>query len=201
MSTSAIINRIQDESSLEVSRILNLAEEECKRIQDAGNQKADQEYDRIVRAGERAIHQEISELQSRMKIEARNSVRNAREILITRSFEEATRHLQDIRSDPGYPEIFSRLCEEGRVILGTDTMIITIDQRDRPLADAIASEYAKTGITMTFAELQDAISGGMIIRRSDGAYVDNTVEARLERERRDLLIGIAAVLFHKDSNR
>ena len=151
--------------------------------------------------GKRAFNQEISELQSRMRIEARNRVRIARETLITRSFEEAARQLQDIRSNPAYPEIFSRLCEEGRLILETEAILITIDQRDHPLADAIASEYAKAGITMTFAELQVKTSGGMIIHRSDGAYVDNTVETRLEREKRDLLIEIAGILFQKDSSK
>ena len=201
MSTSAIIDRIQRESSLEISRILKAAEEECEHIRGSGKQMADQEYDRIVRSGERAIQQEISELQSWIRIEARNRVRIARETLIARSFEEATRQLHDIRLNPAYPEIFYRLCEEGRVNLETDTILITIDQRDHVLADAIASEYAKTGITMTFAELQGATSGGVIIHRSDGAYVDNTVEARLGRERRDLLIEIAEILFQKESSR
>ncbi|MFH0967532.1 MAG: V-type ATP synthase subunit E family protein [Methanobacteriota archaeon] len=201
MSSTAIINRIEKESSLEISGIPKQAEEECEQIRGAGRQKADLEYDRIVKAGGRVIHQEISELKSQMRIEARNKVRITREKLITRSFEEAARELQDIRSQPEYPDIFFRLCEEGRLILETDTLLITIDQRDRLLADAIASKYAKTGITMTFTELQGANSGGMIIHRSDGAYVDNTVETRLERERRDLLIEIAEVLFQKDSPR
>jgi vacuolar-type H+-ATPase subunit E/Vma4 len=200
MSTSAIINRIHNESSLEVSEILRLAQEECEQILNAGQQKAYQEYSRIVRAGERASDQEIREMQSRIRIEARNRVRIAREMLIARSFEEAARHLQKIRSHPSYPEIFSRLCEEGRVILETRTIIVSVDPRDRLLADAIASVYSSQGIMMTFAELNYATSGGMIVTRSDGAYVDNTLEARLEREKRDLLIEIAGILFQKDFN-
>lgn len=201
MSASAIINRIEKESFTEVSSILKLAEEEVKQILDAVDQTADHEYNRIVRSGERAVSQEIRELQSRMRIEARKRVRNARELLISRTFEEAARWLGEIRSHPAYPEIFSRLCEEGRVILESESILITIDQRDRLLADAIASEYAKTGITMIFTELQVPTAGGMIVHRSDGAYVDNTIEARLERERRDLLIEIAEILFQKDSGR
>lgn len=199
MSASAIINRIQTESSLEISAILKKAEEECQKILDTGKQEADQEYIRIVRGGERTVNQEISELQSRVRIEARIRVRNARENLITRSFEEAVHQFAGIRSHPAYPDIFYRLCEEGRLILETEDFIIAIDQRDRLLADATASEYAKKGITLTFAELQVPTYGGMIIHRSDGAYVDNTIEARLEREKRDLLIEIAEVLFQKDS--
>jgi len=201
MSTSTIISRIENESSKEVSRILKQAEEECERILELGRHKADEEYSRIVKAGRRAVDQEMSEIRSRKRIEARNKVRIARETLISRSFDEAVHKLQDIRSHPAYPDIFSRLCEEGRLILESDAILITIDQRDRLLADSIALKYAKAGITLTFAELQSPTSGGMIVHRSDGAYVDNTVETRLERGRRDLLIEIAEILFQKDSIR
>jgi len=201
MSTSAIISRIQNESSLQVSEILRLAQEESEQILNAVQQKADQEHSRIVGAGERASDQEIREMQSRIRIEARNRVRIAREMLIARSFEEASRHLLDIRSHPSYPEIFSRLCEEGRVILDADAIIVSIDPRDRLLADAIASAYSGQGIMMTFAELASATSGGMIVTRPDGVYVDNTFEARLEREKRDLLIEVAEILFQKDFNK
>jgi len=199
MSTAAIIRRIQEDSSCEIARILKRAEEECTEILHAGTRIADQEYERILTAGERAVHQEMGEMQSQMRIEARNRVRRCREDLVARSFEEAVLLLEDIRSHPDYPVLFSRLCEEGRLILDTDTICITIDPRDRHLADITAADYLKRGISMTFAECEYPTSGGIIIHRSDGAYVDNTLNARLEREKRDLLIEIAEILFDQGS--
>ena len=55
MSTSAIISRIENESSIEVSKILKLAEEEYERILDAGKQKAEEEYSKIVGVGKAGI--------------------------------------------------------------------------------------------------------------------------------------------------
>jgi len=196
MSMETIIARIKADTDAEVDRIRTEAEERRKAINDAAQIEADREYDRTIAEGRRTIKVVTSRILSQAVMDARRMVREEREKGIALCLSEAEKELNYRIQTTEYERILRNLIQEGIDDLGVDEGFVIPTERDRRLVQSILStspeRYGK------FVVNPECVlsTGGVVIRSRDGKItLDNTIEARIERSRNDLVYIVAKVLY------
>jgi vacuolar-type H+-ATPase subunit E/Vma4 len=198
MGIEAIISRIEADATVAADQNLARARVKVDEILKEGEKKALNEYQTILIAGKKDISQKHAEELSRTMIEARNRVRKQKESLVSQCFEQAAQDLKSVRKSPAYLQILRHLIEEGLRSIGSDTCILSVCGEDYGFAKEIASEISMGDIQISVSPDPVSTSGGVIIKSPGGIMVNNTVEARLARYHKDLLVEIAAILFDQE---
>ena len=196
MTVEAIINRIQREAEEEVRSIR--AEEACEltNIRNLAEQRAEAAYNHRLSEGFREIRQNIASQQSRTRIEAKKLVRESKEDLINQCFKETEKYLQTLRIKNEYPSLLKHLIEECMVNLGGQEHIISVHPDDRKIVQEIINSMQKDGNSIHLSDEPVMTTGGVICERvTDRVTIDNTVEARFSRMKRDMIVAVSKILF------
>lgn len=196
MTVEAIINRIQREAEEEVRSIR--AEEACEltNIRNLAEQRAEAAYNHRLSEGLREIRQNIASQQSRTRIEAKKLVRESKEDLINQCFRETEGYLQTLRTKKEYPALLKHLIEECMANLGGQEHIISVHPDDRKIASEIINSMQKDGNSIHLSDEPVMTTGGVICERvTDRVTIDNTVEARFSRMKRDMIVIVSKILF------
>jgi V/A-type H+/Na+-transporting ATPase subunit E len=196
MSIEKIIARMRSDVEREIARIEAEAKEQADRILVEAKRRAEEEYLEIVKIGEKETDLAIKRMRSQAHMDAHDTVRAAKQRCISESFERATRVLHDLPRSTEFEAIQKGLIEEGLAGVGATTATIVASERDRPLVERLVSGIVEDGKNVSLApEYADCI-GGVIVRSSSGRMtVNNTFEARMERERERLIHDISKILF------
>ena len=181
------------EAEREARRIRRAAEEEAKRIKGEAEKAAKLIIDRRLRAARERILGEA-------EMEGRRKLMEAREELVSRVFEEATKRIESLINDEErrdeYLEILSKLIAEAVERIGGSEFIISANERDLKLLKRnlgkIRRSLPSREVKLTLSEEPIECLGGVVVESGDRLKVyNNTLDGRLLRVRRLLSAKVA----------
>lgn len=190
------------------ARILADAEAECaalKKESDArieairaeNEQKAQDEYVRLVREGVKDTEQRVQRLDRTAKLEARKSILSMKQETVSRAFDLARERIAEL-PERDYVAFLAREAAEA-AITGQEEVIFC--ERDRASVGAKAVKAANERLAakgmpgmLTLSDETRAMSGGLMLRQGD-IEVNCTVDTLLDLVRGELASRVAEVLF------
>ena len=183
MSLEMILASIESAGEAEISRLSIEAESRARQALEAADRKAANAREEARRAALRPAAAERARRLHQAKLEALRTVGAVRQRLIETMLSETRRRLADLRADPDYPLILSRLTTEATAALGeaelrNGRVVLEIDPRDERHISHFLNEL---GFNL---EVVSSLHGwgGVVVTSGDGRIVvNNTLEARLER--------------------
>ncbi len=180
---------LQEEALREINAILAEGEEKAKAIVSQAEAKAE----RIRAAAQRRLEAErraaLTRAKSAAELRLTTARMQAKGEVIARVREEASRRLQALKQDPGYPEVLVKLAEEAlRAVPGAEAVAVHPD--DRGHLEAWAQSK---GLLL---KTEDAVGLGVRVYAAGGStYVENTLPGRLERAWDGLAAEVANLLW------
>jgi V/A-type H+/Na+-transporting ATPase subunit E len=115
-----------------------------------------------------------------------------KESIFSIAFSEAEKNLLELRNDPEYPHIFTKLVKETVGALGGEKFRIHVDKRDEPLVKKVISE-----LDLHCDIIPDLKSAGGLVASSldESVKISNTFESRIERAKEQKKLEIYSLLF------
>ncbi|KAI8100091.1 ATP synthase subunit [Halteromyces radiatus] len=189
--------------------------------------KADEEFNiekaKIVRQEslniEAVFERKIKQAEVQKRISQSNHINKARlrtlqerEHVLDDLFEETRIRVQSLSSDEGsYTELVKGLVLQGAYTLMESDIVVRCREQDTDKVQ-VAAEYAKTefentlkiplNVTISDDYLPSSNAGGVVLSGLNGKIiVDNTLEARLEIVKDDMLPQLRVILFGHSPNR
>jgi V/A-type H+/Na+-transporting ATPase subunit E len=202
--TEKIVSSIMSDAQIKAESILGKAEEENKSILEKGHNEALQEKEKILDDARKQSNMKYQQLISEAKMNSRRMELEAREEIIEESFKKAEDKLKEIASSNAaeYKESLKQIITEAATEIGGGELFVLLkvsdDVKIADQIDAIAQEVStKTGkeTTLTFGENIKTIGGAIVKTKNGEIEVNNTIEARMSRYKKDLRSKVAAVLF------
>jgi V/A-type H+-transporting ATPase subunit E len=197
-----IEKRITTKAEEKAKEILKEAEKIRKDTLEQKRREGEGEAEKIVRTGMEEADSLKRQKVAEARLRAKQMIIAAREDLISEAIEKSKQKLSELTTSKDYSKILGELVEEGGIGLGGGELQIVLPAKADKTSidlDSIAKRVEKeTGkkTTMNMAQEKLASMGGVIIRKLDESImVDNTFEARIERNLRDIRMKIAKVLF------
>lgn len=198
MGLDEILTRIRTDASDEALALRTQGHEQAETIRREGEQRAEEEFRTVLAARTRDINRQKEQARSQVMIQARRCVRQARESIISECFDTIQAEFEDVRKSSRYPDILRELIREGCMILNTTQVTLSVAEADREVAAGIASSLKEKGLEIRISDEPAGTGAGVIISSDRGVFVDNTLQARLDRYKTGLLPEIAPILFEKD---
>ena len=196
MSVEDIEERILSDARAEAERILSRARGEAALVIEQAKKEANKQAGQLRERMREETARECARILSQSRIEARKIMRSAREKAIKMILAKAEEQLGKIRENPGYPQIFNRLADEGIQLLGQDRVELGVPPSDRPLAEAYIRDRGSVPPVCTLSPRPIMTAGGVVVSTPGNMIkVNNTVEARLARMEREIAAGISRILF------
>ncbi|MDR1721602.1 MAG: V-type proton ATPase subunit E [Methanobrevibacter sp.] len=200
-----IVSNILSEAQVKADEIIQKAEAEAKSHQEKEAKLGELERTKILDDANKQSKMRHQQIISEAKMKSRRLELEAREEVIEESFNKATEELKKIASttDSQYVDSLVKIIKEAAIeIKGGELIILTKGEdvvKVQPLIDSIANDVkAETGVDTSF-EFGEAITtiGGAILKTKNGEIeVNNTIEARLSRYKKDLRSEVAKILFN-----
>ena len=198
MSVELIMERILRDAGDLAQASRSAATRQAEQIILEAQQEAERRYNLQTDAGRKETTAEVARIIAQARMEARETMRNTREELLDRCFDQAGEVLARIPESPEYPAILETLLDEGIRLIGEEEVRVVVYTRDLPLIRNVAGKMKNR--MFTFSDQLESPGGGLIIISSSGKItVDNTFPGRLSRMRKDLVFRAAAVLFEGES--
>lgn len=183
MSLEMILASIESSGEAEINLLRSEVESRAQQALEAAERKAAIAREEARRAALRPAAAERARRLHQAKLEALRTVGEVRQRLIETMLSETRRRLADLRADPDYPLILSRLTTEATAALGEAELrnghvVLEIDPRDERHFSHLLNEL---GVNPQIVYSLHGW-GGVVVTSGDGRIVvDNTLEARLER--------------------
>lgn len=202
--TEKIVSSIMSDAQIKAESILGKAEEENKSILEKGHNEALLEKEKILDDARKQSNMKYQQLISEAKMNSRRMELEAREEIIEESFKKAEDKLKEIASSNAaeYKESLKQIITEAATEIGGGELFVLLkvsdDVKIADQIDAIAQEVStKTGkeTNLTFGENIKTIGGAIVKTKNGEIEVNNTIEARMSRYKKDLRSKVAAVLF------
>lgn len=202
--TDNIVSSIMSEAQIKAESILGKAEEENNSILERGQQEALQEKEKILEDAKKQSSMKYQQLISEAKMNSRRMELEAREEVIEDSFKKAEDKLKEIASSDSteYKKSLKNIITEAAAEIGGGELIVLLKESDaakiKDSLPSIADDVkGKTGNETTLEIGEDIKTmGGAVVKTKNGDIeVNNTIEARLLRFKKDLRSKVAAVLF------
>jgi len=199
-----IVSTILSEAQKKADEIIQNAELEVKTLEEKKSKVADFEKEKILDDANKQSKMRYQQIISEAKMKSRRLELETREEVIEESFNKATEELKKIAStsDKEYIDSLNGIIEEAAIEINGGDLIIHTKEEDitkvKNLVDNIASKVSSETGNDTKFEFGDPINtiGGAILKTKNGEIeVNNTIEARLLRYKKDLRSQVAKVLF------
>ncbi|MFQ6136642.1 MAG: V-type ATP synthase subunit E [Candidatus Hydrothermarchaeales archaeon] len=188
-----IVDRILDDARRKAQEIEDDAKEEENAILAEAREKANKVKNEILSKAEKDAKFEKERIIADARVKARRSILEAREEMIEMAFSKAIDGIERITTLPEYSKSLKNLILESVSMIGDREVELLLNERDKGLLDG--QEFKELRKVKISNECLPNI-GGVIARTTDGAIeVDNTVEARLERQKAALRKKVAEILF------
>ncbi|MEX2720978.1 MAG: V-type ATP synthase subunit E [Candidatus Wukongarchaeota archaeon] len=194
---------ILSDAKAEAEEFIEKAKAEVEEILSKAEEKAQKEAQEILARGERELEAEKRRSLGKIRLAEKMRKLKAMEEHIDKAFEETLESLRELARTSDYKEILANFIVEGGIGLGGGELKVMARKEDikdinaGQLAEVIAKETGNE-TTVSLSEANVNCAGGVIVQLKDGSIViDNTFEARLERDRRDLRVKIAKILFEE----
>jgi V/A-type H+-transporting ATPase subunit E len=202
--TEKIVSSILSNAQVKADSILENAEKENNSILERGQKEALQEKERILEDAKKQANMRYQQLISEAKMNSRRMELEAREEVIKDSFKKAEEKLNEITSSDSveYKESLKNIITEASTEIGGGELQVLLKESDvvkiKDSLPAIAEDVkGKTGkdTTLEIGENIKTIGGAVVKTKNGEIEVNNTIEARMLRFKKDLRSKVAAVLF------
>jgi len=199
-----IVSNILSEAQKKADEIIQKAELEAKTLEEKGSKNADFEKTKILDDANKQSKMKYQQIISEAKMESRRLLLETREEVIEESFNKATEELNKIShtSNQEYVDSLKKIIEEAALEIGGGDLIIHTKEEDvnkiESIVDSIINNVkSETGndTKFEFGQAIDTIGGAILKTKNGEIEVNNTIEARLLRYKKDLRSQVAKVLF------
>lgn len=200
-----------------VSKILKDSDEQTKiiideaRISSAGlreekvkeiKEKAETNCEKILNAAKLEADNIIRRETVNAKIKTRWKILSHKRNFIDESFKKAEQQFESSTKQETYGKMLNSLMIEAAIAAGGRNLEILLNESDskrkipvKELSKTISSELG-TDVNIVISKKKIGVVGGVLVKTADGkTKVDNTLEAILERSRKDLEPKISEILF------
>ncbi|MFX0204133.1 MAG: V-type ATP synthase subunit E [Candidatus Hodarchaeota archaeon] len=197
-----LVRTIMSEAEAEAAKIIAEAENEKARIIKEAQEEAERRRQSILR--DTRAEEELSKRRelARTGLQIRMEILATKERMIEQAFAAAMEKLQTFTKTPEYASLLEHLIIEGTVGLGGGDIHIQTNHNDALLLhdlqklDQFISNRIKTPTTLYLLPDRLNCSGGVLIKKADGSImIDNTFEAKVARQRRELRLLVSKILF------
>ncbi len=192
-----IIEQVMDEERKIIEEAQKYQSEKLLLAQD----KAQQQYQDKIEKAQKEADAIIERFKSGLKLQRKHRLLETKDAILKEAFKRALDETAKLVDAETYPDIVRRLVIDGAVTLGVEDVELVFPKDHRPKLDlkSIAQEIEKTtgkSIKIKVSDETIRSRGGVIIRASDGTkWVDNTIEARLERYEEKMRDAVSRKLF------
>jgi len=185
-------------------QILQDARRTAAGIREDAEKKARVEREAILTRGQQVADREHQRVLADAKIRVRRRISDVKEEQIKKAFSEAESRLIGLADKPEYSNILNKLIVESGIVAGGGPLEVQVRAHDRPLLseEMLAhlskkiSNIVKKPTSLKLSEEPLAAIGGAIVRSGGGVIeVENTLDSRLERLKRELRFKVAEILF------
>ena len=203
--TEKIIEMIQAKAEEEKKRILDDAENEQRIRLEVAQKKAEEKAKVIVSKAQSELKAELDRYESSAKLKVKQKTLQAKESVIQDVLEASKAKLKTRVSSKKYEEDLTRLIVNGVDALDGDKFELVYPRNVKTQVTTTVAEKAiekEIGKKIKISISKDTVrsEGGVVVRTSDGErWVDNTIEARMERLESDIRYAITNALFPKSS--
>jgi V/A-type H+-transporting ATPase subunit E len=199
-----IASSILSDAQSEADALIQQTEKEAASIIDDGQKTAELEKEKILDDAKKQSDMKYHQIISEAKMNARRAQLEAREEVIEDAFKEAKEELKKIAatSSDEYLQALTDIIKEAAVEIGGGDLTVHLKSED---ADKIKDSFGKiqadvesdTGETTTLeiGENIKTIGGAVVKTKSGQIEVNNTIEARMLRFKKNLRSEVAKVLF------
>lgn len=203
--TDKIISSIMSEAQDKADKIIQDAQAEVDQINADATKNAEAEKNKILENGKKQSDMRYQQIISEAKMNARRAELGAKEEIIEAAFDKAVDELSQKASanDPQYVNSLVDMIKEAGIEIGGGELIVKVKESDASAISsklsAIASDItAATGVntTLTSGDAIDVIGGAVLITANGDIEVNNTIESRLDRNKKILRSEVASVLFN-----
>jgi len=189
-----IISKIESDAKAEMQRIKADAAQEAKKILDEARKTGEQEHSRILERGKKDIDTLVNRIKSGARIDAKRTVIGAKDQVISRCFAEAREALGKLTNTKKYETVLRNLIDDGTKLIGNDVVVLS-NKKDKPIVKKVISGMPKS-VKISVGKGDIDVIGGIVIRSKSGDItVNNTFEARLERQKNELRYEISKILY------
>lgn len=202
--TEKIVSSIMSDAQIKADSILGKVEEKSNSILELGQKNAQIEKDKILEDANKQANMKYQQIISEAKMNSRRMELEAREEIIEDAFNDALEKLKEIASSDTteYKESLKNIITEAATEIGGGELLVLIKESDvAKIKDSISSiaedVTTKTGkeTTLEVGENIKAIGGAIVKTKNGEIEVNNTIEARMLRYKKELRSKVAAVLF------
>ncbi len=196
-----IINMIIDKAVEKELKIIEEAEnyqrERLQLAEDKAQERAQAELEKAQREADAVLERHAASL----KLQKKHKILETKEKIVKEVLEKALEETSKAVNKPAYSKVLERLIIDGAIALNVDDLELVLPkgQSQKINLSSIAKEIEnQTGRKVSIKTAKDTVRsrGGVIVRVSDGTkWVDNTVEARLERFEGKIRDKISSELF------
>lgn len=203
--TDKIVSSIMSEAQEKADKIIQDAQVEVDEIKSKSTKDANAEKKKILDNGQKQSDMRYQQILSEAKMNARRAELEAKEDVIVAAFDKATEDLTEIAStgDEKYVESLLNMIQEAAIEIGGGDLIVQLKEEDMRKVEKeltsialVASNKTLTQTSLTLGEPVDIIGGAILTTANGEIEVNNTIEARLERNRKILRSEVASVLFN-----
>ncbi len=192
-----IIERIASETREDISARQAETAEKCRKIKEAYEKTAQEEYWKAVRVGVQECEFGVQRLNSTASMEAKKSILAMKQAAVAHVFEETEKRISNLPDDQ-YVDFLAKLAGKA-ASTGLEEIVFNAKDRSgcaKAVVKAANEILKKRGIApkLTVSGLTGDFKGGLIVKRGD-IEVNCTVEKLLELSKEDLASQIAGMLF------
>lgn len=199
MSMDTIIRRIRDDADREARSVIESARQEAASARAAAAVRAEEARQQAVLEGKKRADLETAQRQAQALLDARETIRHAREDIIRECFHAAGEELARIRRTPSYPRILAQLITAAVEQVGDGSVSISAARQDHALLRDYISARGGSVPEIHISGEDVATMGGVIVRSGTGhVAVNNTFEERLGQMRSGLVFELARFLSGRE---
>lgn len=203
--TDKIISSIMSEAQDKADKIIQDAQAEVDQINSDATKNAEAEKNKILENGKKQSDMRYQQIISEAKMNARRAELGAKEEVIEAAFSKAFDELSQMASsgDEQYIKALANMIKEAGIEIGGGELIVKVKESD---ASTISSKfssiindikaYTNVETTLTLGEPVDIIGGAIVSTANGDVEVNNTIESRLDRNKKILRSEVASVLFN-----
>jgi vacuolar-type H+-ATPase subunit E/Vma4 len=196
-----IIQIIEKKTSEKIESILRDAElMKAQRIGDAEAKAKDMEQS-ITEKARLESKAELTRYEAGAKLRSKQEMLQAKDAVLKQVLESATEKARKVVATKQYDQLLLRLIVQGVQALNQPDVEVVLPQGQTlgiPASEVTKGIKKSTGLDVSVAIAKDTVraTGGVIVRTKDKKkWVDNTLEARLDRYSAEMRDKAATVLF------
>jgi len=205
-SASKLVSKILKDSDEQTKMIIDearvssagLREERVKEIKE----KAETNCEKVLTSARLEADNIIRRETVNVKIKTRWKILSQKRKFIDKAFKKAEQQFESSTQQETYGKMLSSLIIEATKAAGGGNLEILLNESDakrklpvKELSKTVSSELG-TDVNIVISRKKIGVVGGVLVQTADGkTKIDNTLEAILERSRKDLEPKISEILF------